>query len=82
MLSNTGEILLHGQRYTISGTICMDMFMVDIGIHGIAFIDDEVVLIGKQNEQEISLNSVAKKCQTINYEILCGFNERIPRIYT
>lgn len=82
MLSNNGEILLHGKRYTISGTICMDMFMVDIGIHGVGYVDDEVVLIGKQDKQEISLNSVAQKCQTINYEILCGFNERIPRIYT
>jgi alanine racemase len=57
------------------------MLMADIGSHGVAYVGDEVVLIGKQGTNEITLMSVAKKCQTITYEILCGFNERIPRIY-
>jgi alanine racemase len=81
MLSNIGEILLRNNKYTISGTICMDMLMVDIGENGIGYVDDEVVLIGQQGNSEITLSSVATKCQTIIYEILCGFNDRIPRIY-
>jgi alanine racemase len=80
-LSNCGEVLIHGHKYGIAGTICMDMFMVDMGPDGVAFVGDEVVLIGKQGVNEITLDSIAKKCQTISYEILCGFNERIPRIY-
>jgi len=82
MLSNLGEVLIRGKKYTIAGIICMDMLMVDIGANGEAYIDDEVVLIGTQGNAEISLNSVAAKCNTINYEILCGFNQRIPRIFT
>ena len=59
----------------------MDMLMVDIGENGIAHVDDEVVLIGKQGDSEITIKSVADKCGTIVYEILCGFVDRIPRIY-
>ena len=81
MLSNIGEIILGGNKYNISGTICMDMLMVDIGENGIAHVDDEVVLIGKQGDSEITIKSVADKCGTIVYEILCGFVDRIPRIY-
>lgn len=81
ILSNCGEVLIHGHKYMIAGTICMDMFMVDIGPKGVAYVGDEVILIGKQGANEITLTSVAKKCKTITYEILCGFNERIPRIY-
>jgi alanine racemase len=79
-LSNQGEVLIRGHKYSIAGVVCMDMCMVDIGMDE-AYINDEVVLIGKQGNLEITLNSVAAKCQTINYEILCGFNERLPRIY-
>lgn len=81
ILSNCGEVLIHGHKYPIAGTICMDMFMADIGPNGIAFVGDEVVLIGHQGANEITLESVAKKCMTITYEILCGFTERIVRIY-
>lgn len=80
-LSNTGDALINGKRYKIAGTICMDMTMVDIGPHGTAHVGDEVVLIGKQGDHAITLESVAQKCQTITYEILCDFNDRIPRVY-
>lgn len=81
MLSNLGEVLIRGKKYQITGNICMDMFMVDIGPTGESYVNDEVVLIGHQADLEITLESVAQKCNTISYEILCGFNERIPRVY-
>jgi alanine racemase len=80
-LSNVGEVLIRGHKYTVSGTVCMDMFMVDIGSDGEAYIGDEVVLVGRQDLYEVTLESIAQKCQTISYEILCGFNERLPRVY-
>jgi alanine racemase len=80
-LSNRGQILLHGQRFAVSGTICMDQFMVDIGDHT-AFVGDEVVLIGQQDGQQLTLEEVASACGTIPYEILCGFNLRLPRYYS
>ncbi|MBP9742513.1 MAG: alanine racemase [Burkholderiales bacterium] len=80
-LSNIGEVLIRGKKYTIAGTICMDMLLVDMGANGQGYVEDEVVLIGNQQEETITVYSVADKCGTIIYEILCGFNERIPRIY-
>ncbi|MCE2705814.1 MAG: alanine racemase [Proteobacteria bacterium] len=79
-LSNIGEVLIRGHMYKVSGTICMDMLMVDIGSNE-AYVGDEVVLIGKQGTQNITLESVVNKCSTITYEILCSFNDRIPRVY-
>ena len=54
--------------------------MVDID-HDEAYIGEEVVLIGRQKAAEISLECIADQCNTIAYEILCGFNDRLPRIY-
>jgi alanine racemase len=79
-LSPTACVLIRGKKFPIAGSICMDQFMVDVGNHEVR-VGDEVVLIGKQGEEEISLDEIATTCQTNLYEILCGFNERIPRIY-
>jgi alanine racemase len=79
-LSNRGFVLIRGKRFPICGTVCMDQFMVDVGDQEV-FVGDEVVLIGKQGSQEITLKEVAQLCDTIPYEILCLLNERIPRIY-
>ncbi len=80
-LSNKGSVLIRGKRFPICGTICMDQFMVDVGDEEV-YVGDEVVLIGKQGNEEITLKEIAELCETIPYEILCLLNERIPRIYT
>ena len=79
-LSNRGSVLIRGKRFPIVGTICMDQFMVDIG-DAEMYVGDEVVLIGKQGQEEILLTEVAELCDTIPYEILCLFNNRLPREY-
>lgn len=79
-LSNRGEVLIRGKRFKISGAVCMDQFMVDVGDSEV-YVGDEVVLIGKQGDEEIRLTDVAEICDTIPYEVLCLFNERIPRYY-
>ncbi len=79
-LSNKGSVLIRGKRFPIVGTICMDQFMVDVS-KGDAYIGDEVVLIGKQKDNEITIKEIAAQCKTISYEILCSFNERLPRVY-
>lgn len=80
-LSNVGEVLIRSKRYPIVGHICMDQLMVDLN-QGEAYVGDEVVLIGQQGEECITVQEIAKLCQTIPYEILTGFNERIPRYVT
>ena len=79
-LSNRASVLIRGRRFPIVGNVCMDQFMVDVGSCE-AYVGDEVVLIGKQGEQEIPLTEIAKLCDTIPYEVLCLFNHRLPRLY-
>jgi alanine racemase len=79
-LSNCGPVLIRGKRYAVSGSICMDQFMVDIG-QTEAYVGDIVTLIGKDGEQEVTIQELSQLCNTIPYEILCGFNNRQPRLY-
>lgn len=77
-LSNKGEVLLHGKRFPIVGRICMDQLMIACDKE--ARPGDEVVLIGKQGEERITVDEVAKWADTIPHEITCGL-KRIPRVY-
>ncbi len=79
-LSNKGMILLKGKRYPMVGTICMDQFMVDIGSDS-GYVGEIVTIVGQDNEQQISIEELSRSCDTIPYEILCGFNDRLPRLY-
>ncbi|MFN3233784.1 MAG: alanine racemase, partial [Gammaproteobacteria bacterium] len=79
-LSNKSHVLIHGKKYPVIGTICMDQFMVDIGEDS-AYVGDEVVLVGRQGNNEITLEYLAQLCDTIPSEMLCGFNDRLPRMY-
>jgi alanine racemase len=78
-LSNIGSVIIRHKLYKISGNICMDMLMVDIGDNE-AYVGDEVILIGSDGIYHITVEDLARICNTIVYEILCGFNMRIPRI--
>ena len=79
-LSSRGEVSIRGRRYPVAGRVCMDQFMVDIGADS-AYNEDEVVLIGRQDGQRITVEEVAARAGTIAYELLVGLNERIPRHY-
>lgn len=80
-LSNKGEALIRGQRARVAGVVCMDMTMLDVThIRGVTE-GDEVVLIGRQGHDEITVDEVAEKAGTISYEILCGISSRVPRVY-
>jgi alanine racemase len=59
----------------------MDMCMVDLSDIPDVAVDDEVVIIGRQGEEEISADEVAELCGTISYEILCGISARVSRLY-
>jgi alanine racemase len=78
--SNRGEVLIREKRARILGRVSMDQIVVDADACG-AQEGDEVVLIGKQGEAEISVDEVAGWAQTISYEILTGIGARVPRIY-
>lgn len=80
VLTNRSFVLIGGKRFQVSGAICMDQFMVDVGDAEV-FVGDEVILIGKQGKEEISLGEIAQLSDSIENEILCGLSQRLPRIY-
>jgi alanine racemase len=80
-LSIIGNVLIDGKRCKIIGRICMNMFMVNINHIPSAKVEDEVVLIGKQEKEEIKVEEIAQKINTINYEIITRINPLIPRVY-
>ncbi len=79
-LSNKAPVLIKGRRFKISGRVCMDQIMVDVGDLSVK-IGDEVVLIGTQGKNKITAEELAYLCGTIPYEIVCGLGSRIPRVY-
>ena len=80
LLSNKGEVLVAGRRAALIGNICMDQSLIDLDALPVG-VDDEVVLIGRQGDERISAEEIAAIVGTINYEIVCMINERVPRIY-
>lgn len=81
VLSNKGEVLIHGQRARILGRVCMDQFVVDIsGISGVKQ-DDEVVILGSQGNAFIRAEEIAQLAGTINYEVTTSILPRVTRVY-
>jgi len=81
LLSNKAQVIIGGRRYPAVGNICMDQFMVDIGPDTTVKVEDEVVLIGRQGSEEVSADDIAAILGTINYEVVCMINTRVPRVY-
>ena len=83
-LSNKGEVLVGGQRCPIRGRVCMDYIMIDLtdfhqGMNN--GIGEEVVLIGQQGSDSITVEEVAEKSGRITYEVMTGLGQRVPRYY-
>lgn len=73
--------IINGEKRPIVGRICMDQCMINLtGID--AKIGDEVTLFGKKEGISISIDEVASYIDTINYEVVCMINKRVPRVYT
>ena len=80
-LSNKGWVLIHGKKAPILGRVCMDQFMVDVTeIPDVAFMD-EVILIGRDQEEQIQVEDLAELSGRFNYEFVCCLSKRIPRAY-
>lgn len=79
--SRGGEVLVNGRRYPFAGTITMDQVVIDIGDDPVS-VGDEVVFLGRQGAEEITAEEWADRLDTINYEVVCHFGPRLPRVYT
>jgi len=80
-LSNRGEVLIRGRRAPIIGRVTMDVTMADISHISDAAVGDEVVIFGRQQGAEISVDEIAANVGTINYEVICGIGKRVARVY-
>ncbi|MDZ7290483.1 MAG: alanine racemase [candidate division KSB1 bacterium] len=80
-LSNNFEVLVRGRRCPLVGRVCMDQIMIDLGDMKSVHAGEEVVLLGKQGDEEISIYEWCRKLETIPYEVTCGISRRVPRIY-
>lgn len=76
-----GAVLIGGRRRALAGVVTMDQLLVDCGDDHTVAVDDEVVLIGKQGEAELSAMEWAERLGTIAYEITCAISARVPRVY-
>jgi len=81
LLSNQGQMLVRGRRAPILGRVCMDLTLIDVGqIPGVQ-VGDEVLVMGRQGNEEISADEIARQLDTINYEVTASLTARVPRVY-
>jgi alanine racemase len=78
-LSNNAEVLVGGRRRPLVGTVSMDNVTVDLGPETDVEPGAEAVLIGSQDGERILAEDVARRLDTINYEVTCGISGRVPR---
>jgi alanine racemase len=82
LLSNQGEVLVRGRRLLIIGRVCMDQAMIDVTNLPQVEVGDEVVLWGRQGQEEITVEEIADKIGTINYEIAhLPDKKRVPKLF-
>ena len=80
-LSNKGWVLIRGKKAPVLGRICMDQFMVDVTEIPEARELDEVILLGKSGDQQITMEELGELSGRFNYEFACCISKRVPRIY-
>lgn len=80
-LSNNSEVLIRGMRYPVVGRISMDQTTVDIGLANDVMVGDEVVLLGTQYDDSITIAELAQWMDTIPYEVLTSVSARVERRY-
>ena len=80
-LSNDADVLVRGRRRPLVGTVSMDNVTIDLGPDTDVRVGDEAVLIGAQGDERILCEEVARRLDTINYEVTCGLSARVPRLY-
>jgi alanine racemase len=80
-LSNQGTVLVRGQRARLLGRVSMDQIVVDVSHIPVVQMEDEVVLIGRQGDQSIRAEEIAKLAGTINYEVTTSLLPRVVRVF-
>ena len=79
--SGKGKVIVNGVEAPIAGNICMDQCMIDVTNVPYVRLGDEVTIMGKDGIHEILADDIAVATGTINYEIVCAFGQRLPKVY-
>jgi len=73
------DVLINQKRYPLAGAVTMDQLLIDVGDDAV-HVGDDVVLLGRQGDEEISAEELADLAGTISHEIICGIGARVPRV--
>ena len=76
-----GEVIVNGVKAPLAGNICMDQCMIDVTDVPDVKVGDEVIVMGSDGKNTILADGIAKATGTINYEIICAFGQRLPKVY-
>jgi alanine racemase len=80
-LTNNCDILIGGRRYPLVGTVSMDNVTVDVGPDPDVTLGDVATIIGRDGTERQTAEDLARRIATINYEVLTGITQRVPRVY-
>lgn len=76
-----GKVIVNGTMAPIAGNICMDQCMIDVTDVPHVKVGDEVIIIGSDGKNTILADDIGSATGTINYEIVCAFGQRLPKVY-
>lgn len=82
LLGKEAKVIINGKFAPVVGRICMDQCMIDVTDIGDVNVGDEVIILGQDGNLKFNADDFANIIGTINYEIICMFKHRIPRVYT
>jgi len=82
LLSNRARVIVRGEYAPVVGRVSMDLTIVDVSRVREVAVGDEVVLIGNSNGRSVDAVELARLCESVPYEILCGLSQRVPRVYS
>ncbi|MGZ4181548.1 MAG: alanine racemase [Solirubrobacteraceae bacterium] len=80
-LTNNCDVLIGGRRHPLVGTVSMDNITVDLGPEPVARVGEPATIIGRDEAQRQTAEDLARRIDTINYEVLTGISRRVPRVY-
>jgi alanine racemase len=79
--SKDAKVIINGVFAPVAGNICMDQVMVDVTDVPNVALGDEAIIMGTDGINTILADDIAEKTGTINYEIVCAFGQRLPKVY-
>ena len=81
VLTNNCDVLVSGRRHPLVGTVSMDNITIDLGPETDVEVGEAATIIGTDGNERQTAEDLARRSDTISYEIVCGISKRVPRTY-